>query len=116
VTPTIADIGFIATLEEMTDHYRSVKAFEIQFESSINETLIDQDMQLTIYRILQEGLNNIVKYAKASLVTINIAQNCHGLRLEIKDDGIGFDLAKVSDGLGLKNIKNRAEVFKGRVL
>jgi signal transduction histidine kinase len=64
---------------------------------------------------VQEQLNNIVKHANASEVYINIINDESHYLLEIKDNGNGFDLEKVRKGLGLTNIRNRAELFGGKV-
>jgi signal transduction histidine kinase len=63
---------------------------------------------------MQEQLNNIVKYANASRVIVQILQETQELLLIIKDNGIGFDPAQKKNGLGLSNIKNRAELFNGK--
>jgi PAS domain S-box-containing protein len=115
VTPTIYDIGFKATLDELIEHYLSLEVFDIQFLFDAEEERIDRGMKLTIYRILQELLNNIVKYAGAKSVAIAIRQDDCRLNVSVSDDGAGFDPCLVRVGLGLNNIKNRAEVFKGIV-
>ncbi|HYH14116.1 MAG TPA: PAS domain S-box protein [Flavisolibacter sp.] len=114
VTPVINDLNFKAAILEIVDHYRSLNLFRIEYVFDLDEEQLDQDMQLTIYRIIQEQLNNIVKHAKASLVTITVTDDEH-LNLSIVDNGIGFDIAKKGKGMGLNNIKNRAEIFKGKV-
>ena len=72
-------------------------------------------MQLTIYRIVQEQLNNIVKYAKASHVHVSLLQEDNILNLTVSDNGVGFDPGTAAKGLGLRNIRNRAEAYKGTV-
>jgi signal transduction histidine kinase len=71
-----------------------------------------------IYHIAQELLHNIVKHSKASLVTFNITTIKSQVVLEIIDNGIGFDkklFFKRSSGLGMRNIKTRAEVLKAKI-
>jgi PAS domain S-box-containing protein len=115
VTPVMSDIGFEATIEELISHYRSLQLFEIDLHYAVCEKLLDKGLKLTIYRIIQEQLNNIVKYAKASLVRVAV-QFCDGeLQVVISDNGVGFDCSKLSQGLGLKNMKHRAEMYKGHV-
>lgn len=114
VTPVINDLNFKAAIIEMMDHYQSLNLFRINYTFEIDEELLDKDIQLTIYRIIQEQLNNIVKHAKASIVTIAV-ENQEMLTVSIKDNGIGFDTANIANGMGLNNIKNRAEVYKGNV-
>lgn len=115
VTPVMHDIGFEATIEELISHYQSLQLFEIGMHYAICEEMLDQGLTLTIYRIIQEQLNNIVKYAQASLVQVAVEYGENELKVVISDNGVGFDSRKVSKGLGLKNMKNRADVYKGHV-
>jgi len=66
-----------------------------------------------LFRIIQEQLNNIIKHSKATIVQIDLAQNKESLKLVISDNGIGFDMLKKNDGIGIANIKSRAAVFNG---
>lgn len=115
VTPVMNDIGFEATIDELMSHYQSLHLFDIGLHYRICEKTLDKGLKLTIYRIIQEQLNNIVKYAKASEVKVAVEYGENELRVVISDNGIGFDCNKVSKGLGLKNMKNRADVYKGFV-
>lgn len=76
---------------------------------------LSEKLKLTIYRIIQEQFNNIIKYAKASSVLLKIVQDNEKLTLIIQDDGIGFDMSKKTSGIGLMNIKARASLFNGEV-
>jgi PAS domain S-box-containing protein len=115
VTPVINDLGFKATLDELIAHYQSLKLFEVDLHFKVDEETIEKEMQLTIYRIIQEQMNNVVKYARASRVEIMLHQKRNRLDVQVKDNGIGFNVSKNTNGLGMHNIKNRAEVFKGEV-
>ena len=112
-TPVINDIGFKATLDELLDHYASMNIFQADLDYKVDEERLEKGLQLTIYRIIQEQMNNIVKYAKASVVNIAVTTRMHSLEVSISDNGVGFDRRLVTKGLGLKNMKNRAEVYKG---
>lgn len=74
----------------------------------------DKDVQLAFYRIVQEQFNNILKYAKASSVLISIKKNHKGIQMLITDDGVGFDFNLTKEGIGLENIKRRAQLFGGK--
>lgn len=113
VTPVINDIGFRATLDELLDHYSAMNLFQIDLKYNLKEENLEKGLQLTVYRIIQEQMNNIVKYAKASAVNISVTACSESLDVTISDNGVGFDKRKVTKGLGLKNMKNRAEVYKG---
>lgn len=79
---------------------------------------VDPNIQVVIYRIIQECINNIIKHANAQSVKISILQNDHSININIIDDGKGFDpLAQSvkSEGMGLENIKSRIEFLKGDI-
>ena len=76
-------------------------------ESSANEKF-----KLNIFRIVQEGLNNILKHAHATEAAIILSQNKKSIILSISDNGVGFDASK-NRGIGVCNIIARAESFKG---
>jgi signal transduction histidine kinase len=76
----------------------------------------EEIIEVTIYRVLTELINNTIKYAKAQKVDILLKKENDQLNIEFKDDGIGFDyhetLAK-NKGFGLSNIKSRIESIGG---
>lgn len=79
---------------------------------------IDQHVQVVIYRIIQECINNIIRHAEAQSVKISILQTSNSINIKITDDGKGFDLmaqSEKSDGMGLENIKSRIEFLKGEI-
>ncbi len=83
--------------------------------SNLDESLVSQKLKLTIYRITQEQVNNILKHAGAKNLYVTISTKNNLVQLIIKDDGIGFDSNKKSKGVGLMNIKTRASMFESKV-
>ncbi len=79
----------------------------------MKEIPIPHKLQINLYRILQEQLNNIMKYAKASEVTVSFKKVKQSFVFKIADNGIGFDPDTHRGGIGLENIKRRAKVFSG---
>lgn len=79
------------------------------------ENCTSDKLKLGIYRIVQEQFNNILKYSKANTVYLTIAHEEDILQLVIKDNGIGFDKSKKTEGVGLLNIKTRASLFNGEM-
>jgi signal transduction histidine kinase len=61
-------------------------------------------------------LNNILKYANASVIYIRLTQNHYHLSLQIEDNGRGFDVKAKRKGIGLANITNRAELYNGQAI
>ena len=81
-----------------------------------DEDSLPANKKLALYRIIQEQLNNIIKHAKASRVSVILRQTASNVLLQIKDDGAVFDMKKVKRGMGITNIHNRAELFGGTML
>lgn len=80
----------------------------------MNERL-NINLEISIFRIIQEALNNIVKYSRAKEYNIELAKTAKSLRLMISDDGAGFDLNNKikGKGMGIRNMKERAEMHGG---
>ena len=106
---------FINSITQLLKNVNKQNGYHIKFDyDTITDADINGELQLNIYRILQEQLQNIIKHAEATNieVTLKMIENAY-IRLTIKDDGIGFDMDKEFKGIGLQNIKNRAETFSG---
>lgn len=97
----------VALIENETD-IRFIKQYH---DTDYNN--LPQIIQLTIYRTVQEQLNNILKYAGAKNVTIQTTRSHNELTLLIQDDGIGFDPAQKKKGVGFLNIQTRATICNG---
>lgn len=85
---------------------------EFQYDEDIEKNL-SENMWLTFYRIIQEQLNNTIKYAKPNIVKIKFSMDSEMIHLSIKDDGVGFNKNIISTGIGLKNMKHRVELENG---
>lgn len=109
---TLKNLGLEIALKELCESM-SHKQFNIQFEAFNVSDHIPFNIQLSLYRIAQESISNVIKYAQANNIIVQISQLQDTINLTIEDDGIGFDTAKVKHGLGLINIKNRIELING---
>lgn len=77
----------------------------------------DPAIEINLYRIAQEALHNVVKYAKASSVKILIIKNNTHISMKIEDDGIGFNRKAIqNEGLGLKHIEERVDLLNGKCI
>jgi PAS domain S-box-containing protein len=116
VSPSAADLGIIETINDMIGDIRWAQKIEVSFNhTGFDESKLDYGLKLTIYRIVQEQMNNILKYADATKIAIVIKAQTKKLTLKITDNGKGFDLGSKRKGIGINNIINRADVFNGRV-
>lgn len=109
-------LNFTKLLEQLVADYRSLTSAEINFDfdEDIDGELIDENIQINYYRILQEALQNVVKHAEATMVNIKIDREEDFLLMEIRDNGKGFDERKKAKGIGLKNMRDRMEKIDGR--
>lgn len=82
---------------------------------NLAEQLIPRELQLNLYRILQEQFRNIQKYARATEIDFTLRLTADQLNMTIRDNGVGFDPAAVKSGIGIANMKRRAELFDGQV-
>lgn len=87
--------------------------FTLEIDDSACNQYLNNEQKLMIYRIVQEQLNNIIKYADAQNVLIQIEIDHPGVTISVKDDGVGFEADKLESGIGLKNIRGRLNLFNG---
>ncbi|MEI9947155.1 MAG: PAS domain S-box protein [Chitinophagaceae bacterium] len=107
------------TLEEafgiLFDNFNIEGKYKIllHFNEAARKYKIPLDIQQNLYRILQEQLRNIMKYSKASEIEVDMVIHNNKLKMRVADNGVGFNLMAVKKGIGLANIRRRAELFYG---
>jgi two-component system sensor histidine kinase UhpB len=111
----LKELGLVHAVEDLLVSMFQLTPTKCTFTSNGTDNTLSQDQKLAAYRIVQEQLNNIVKYAKASAVAVELNMNGSQVNLAITDNGIGFDTAKRRDGIGIHNMISRAELFNGEV-
>jgi signal transduction histidine kinase len=116
------ELGLMTTLKYHLDEFESqYEGIKIDSVFSVNETRIPPEIELVIFRVCQESLNNIVKHAKASNVVLNLLLEDGILSLCIEDDGQGFDLLELKAmgakrrGIGLLGMRERVAALGGRL-
>jgi signal transduction histidine kinase len=119
--PSLEEFGLTMALDELVCPLSATDNFCIEKKwDNFQEQEMSKDQKLTIYRIAQEQLNNIIKHAAAKNVLVALRlvneDQTKGVELVIKDDGKGFDTAQKKNGVGLRNIASRAGVFGGKVI
>ena len=109
--------GLKSAIESLLANIGRVKPlnFSLNVDDELSNRYLNNDQKLMIYRIIQEQLNNIVKYANASKVSIRIDIDPPTAVVRITDDGIGFEPDKLVTGIGLKNIRSRLNMFNGQL-
>ncbi|RYZ28439.1 MAG: PAS domain-containing sensor histidine kinase [Chitinophagaceae bacterium] len=115
VTPVLVDGSFKMAIEDLLSHYKLLNLFTVDFAFTVCEEKLSTSFRLAIYRIIQECLTNVVKYAKANNVKVSILYEDKLVKVIISDNGVGFHGSTKSGGIGFANIGNRASLFKGEV-
>lgn len=116
VTPLIKDFGLVKAIESVLEDFSAVNDMKIDFVSdTFFEDDIHYDFKLSIFRIVQEQVNNVLKHSGATELKIDLGRNNNSIYLSIYDNGVGFDLAVQKKGIGLYNITSRVELFNGTI-
>ena len=110
-------LGLIDATEQFCTQMQQSANIEIDFQHYNLETRLPQKMELLIYRMIQELLNNIIKYASAKEVLVQLSKNEKNISLTVEDDGIGFDISTIKnkDGIGLMSMQNRIHLLGGKM-
>ena len=115
-SPGLHLMGLFESINILLDDLVAIQPIRIDFqENGLNEEHLDEKLQLDIFRIVQEQLNNIMKHSGATQVTISLARQENEIILLIYDNGQGCDLSKERKGVGIINIRSRAELYRGKV-
>jgi signal transduction histidine kinase len=110
---TLTNLGLTAALEVLCGEFS--KRLEIKVSTSFDEVELADDVRLTAYRVVQEGLTNVAKYARATQVGVHLVDRTSVAVLSIQDDGAGFDTARVPlVARGLAGMRFRVVSHGGR--
>lgn len=110
----------VELIENLARKINDLGLFRLSFSCSNKGVLknLPGFQKMVLYRIVQEQLNNTIKYSKASEVSVSIRYNrqLNNVKLCIKDNGVGFDSTLRPAGIGLSNIRSRAKQFSGTAI
>ncbi len=111
----IAKEGLLPAIQKLARTVSSNNNLQIEVQDFGLENRISNDMEITIFRIIQELVTNIVKHAQATEASISLTQHDSELNMMIEDNGKGFKVGKLEekDGMGLGNIERRVEHLEG---
>jgi signal transduction histidine kinase len=115
VTPRLKKDGLVESIKELIDSINISKQLRIEFSYDLKTYPISVGKKVTLFRIIQEQLRNILKHSKATDVNILLHLRENEVQLHIEDNGIGFDPGKRVKGIGLSNIHERTKFYNGIV-
>ncbi len=114
-TGMVISFGLVTALQELTESINQSGMIQCKLLTYGKKERLDQQTEIGIYRMIQELISNILKHAKASVITIQLNQMDTTVSVSVEDNGIGFNVAEKikSGGLGLKNLEARAAKLNG---
>ena len=117
---SLDDLGLVPTLQRYVLTFQEETGISVSFITKGSQPELKPVISLTVFRIVQEALNNVAKHAKANTVVMQLEFLDENLRLFVYDDGVGFDTARlnernedVSSGFGLVSMRERIELLGG---
>jgi signal transduction histidine kinase len=112
--PRALEDGLIIALQDLLESTFGSLEIDYDFEHKNITAPLPRNVEITLYRITQELINNIIKHSQASFIQIQLFQINNNIMLMVQDNGIGLNSKEVK-GIGLKNIKTRLELIQGKV-
>ncbi len=109
--------SFKIIIEDLFENQAAISKlnYTLYIDPKIDWENIASTTKMNLYRIFQESLQNIRKYANAKNIDTKISKTENNIEIEIADDGQGFDVLKTKDGIGLKNMKSRSDFIKSEL-
>jgi signal transduction histidine kinase len=108
----LSNLGLVAALEILAKEFAQMS--EIKVRTALEPVVLSPRAQITVYRLVQESLTNVAKYAKAGEVTIGLARDAERAHVSVRDNGVGFDPARIQRSAhGLVGMRYRVEAEGG---
>ena len=114
----IAKQGLLKAVEQMADRVSDLNKININVMDHGLEDRLENSLELTIFRIIQELITNIIKHADASEANIHITNHEDALNIMVEDNGVGFNpsqITKTKKGMGISSIDKRVEHLNGKM-
>jgi signal transduction histidine kinase len=115
--PVLDTLGLEAGIRALCDTITERNGVEVDLRLDVGSNgaaPLAEELESTIYRIVQEALTNVGRHSRAERVGVSVERDGADVSIEVRDDGVGFDPAAVDDGYGLIGIRERATIAGGR--
>lgn len=117
ITPHhLKDLGLVETIKDLGVKVNEATGAVVDFSMDINRDGFDDEINISLYRIVQELYNNSLKHGQATAINLNISFKEGAIKLKYSDNGSGFNYSEISQsvsGIGLKNIRSRVKALSG---
>ncbi|MHB8241982.1 MAG: GAF domain-containing sensor histidine kinase [Solirubrobacteraceae bacterium] len=114
--PALDELGLRAAIESLLERHHEQSGLEIEHELTLarpGDERLDEDLEMAVYRLVQEALTNVIKHAGATRVRVSVRESEGEMLVEVHDDGAGFDTANVDHGFGLAGMRERVGLAGG---
>lgn len=111
----VESIDLASFIQKELSKLEQLEFCKVAFTASGESNNLDNSKKLVLIRVIQECLNNAVKHAKPSLISINLSSKSDVTEISISDNGIGFDTSTQKNGSGLHNLKSRMKTIEGEI-
>lgn len=109
---SLSNLGLVAALEILVREFGEHTGLMVV--TALDDVSLDDDAELTAYRVVQESLTNISKYAQAKEITVTMQVYEHHIEIDVRDDGVGFDLeTRLNASHGFAGMRHRVEALNG---
>ncbi len=114
----LSEFGLTTAIRYICNEFSELSDVQVRFNSKGSSKDLNMEIRIYLFRIIQEALTNIIKHSKAQTARININFEKDTIFVNIKDDGMGFDLAKakIKKSNGLNNIYERVDLLSGQIM
>ena len=109
----LSELGLVSAINDLLKGSLEYVNIDYTFEHFNLNNRLSEKIEITLYRITQELINNIIKHSKAKSVSIQLINSKENIVLLVEDDGVGLNDKKGGKGIGFSNIKSRLEMING---
>jgi signal transduction histidine kinase len=110
------ELGLRTAIEALVDRQRERTALQIDCELALPagpETRFEEELEMAIYRLVQEALTNVIKHSGAGHVSVSVREEGRDVVVDVRDDGVGFDPQELGEGFGLAGMRERVALAGG---
>lgn len=112
---SVESFGLVQAVRNLCEKINRLNAISIEYELPHDIEELTKDVEVGLYRVIQEFINNTLKYAKASKLKLSIFKEGNQAKIRLEDDGIGFKYERDKiEGIGIKNMISRINIMKGQ--
>jgi hypothetical protein len=111
----IAKKGLLPAIEKLANNASATNKLQVEVQDFGLNNRLENSIEITVFRIIQELVTNVIKHAKASEASISITRHKTSLNIIVEDNGCGFDGLNIQkeEGMGLSSIERRVEHLEG---